>query len=296
MSVQLVVALLALASLNAASAPLCKELVKPLLLEDHTEIYGKWVYVMGSTDHSVFQKALGTLKSSWIDLSATSDQQVVTLRWGDRIDGKCVVGATNATISGTTSTVHIHLSEHKGQYLETCHDCLLWSDTSRNGDITGRYLLLFTRSGKMDATYLDTYKNQAECLNFPEKHHTYDGETELCPDDNEKMVDEDTMEEKPTTEEEKTIVEEATTEEKPTSEEEKTTEKNPTTEEEKTTEKNPTTEEEKTTEKNPTTEEEKTTEKNLTTEEEKTTEKNPTTEEEKTTEKNATTEEEKTMD
>ncbi|XP_042187410.1 uncharacterized protein LOC121847934 isoform X2 [Oncorhynchus tshawytscha] len=150
-------------------------------------------------------------------------------------DGKCVVGATNATISGTTSTVHIHLSEHKGQYLETCPDCLLWSDTSRNGDITGRYLLLFTRSGKMDPTYLDTYKNQAECLNFPETHHTYDGETELCPDDNqkEKVVDEDTMEEKPTTEEEKT------TEKNPTTEEEKTTEKNLTTEEEKTTEKNP---------------------------------------------------------
>ncbi|XP_042187409.1 uncharacterized protein LOC121847934 isoform X1 [Oncorhynchus tshawytscha] len=235
MSVQLVVSLLALASLNAASTPLCKELVKPLVLEDHTEIYGKWVYVMGSADHSVFQKALGTLKSSWIDLSATSDHQVVTLRWGDRIDGKCVVGATNATISGTTSTVHIHLSEHKGQYLETCPDCLLWSDTSRNGDITGRYLLLFTRSGKMDPTYLDTYKNQAECLNFPETHHTYDGETELCPDDNqkEKVVDEDTMEEKPTTEEEKT------TEKNPTTEEEKTTEKNLTTEEEKTTEKNP---------------------------------------------------------
>ncbi|XP_020344379.1 uncharacterized protein LOC109895131 [Oncorhynchus kisutch] len=124
--------------------------------------------------------------------------------------------------------LHIHLSEHKGQYLETCPDCLLWSDTSRNGDITGRYLLLFTRSGKMYPTYLDTYKNQAECLNFPETHHTYDGETELCPDDNqkEKVVDEDTMEEKPTTEEEKTMVEEATMEEKLTTEEEKTTEKN----------------------------------------------------------------------
>ncbi|XP_070992434.1 saxitoxin and tetrodotoxin-binding protein 2-like [Oncorhynchus clarkii lewisi] len=254
MSVQLVVSLLALASLNAASAPLCKELVKPLVLEDHTEIYGKWVYVMGSADHSVFQKALGTLKSSWIELSATSDHQVVTLRWGDRIDGKCLVGATNATISGTTSTVHIHLSEHKGKYLETCPDCLLWSDTSRNGDITGRYLLLFTRSGKMDPTYPDTYKNQAECLNFPETHHTYDGKTELFPDDNqkEKVVDEDTMEEKQTTEEEKTMVGEATMEEKLTTEEEKTMEKNPTTEEEKTTEKN------LTTGKNPTTEEEKT--------------------------------------
>lgn len=43
MAVQLVVALLALASMSAASAPDCKELVKPLVLEDHTEV---------SCDHS----------------------------------------------------------------------------------------------------------------------------------------------------------------------------------------------------------------------------------------------------
>ncbi|KAL0979271.1 hypothetical protein UPYG_G00183050 [Umbra pygmaea] len=224
MVVQLVLALLALATLSASIAPDCKELIKPLVLEDHTEIYGKWIYVMGTADHLFFQNALRTLQSSWIDLLATSDHKVVTLRWGDRIDGKCVVGSTIATINGTTSTVQLHLSEHKGQYLETCPDCLLWSDTTRNGDITGRYLLLFTRTGQMDPTYLDTYRKQAECLNFPDTHHTYDGESELCPDENKKLLKAETMKVQ-TTEKEKTTEKKTDEETTEDTNEEKTTDK-----------------------------------------------------------------------
>lgn len=47
------------------------------------QIFGKWVYVMGAGDPKLYHKALESLKSSWIDLSPTSDSQIVTLRWGD---------------------------------------------------------------------------------------------------------------------------------------------------------------------------------------------------------------------
>lgn len=39
-----------------------------------------------------------------------------------------------------------NLSEHKGHILQTCSDCLLWTDTFRNGDVTGRYILQFSKS------------------------------------------------------------------------------------------------------------------------------------------------------
>lgn len=115
MALPAVVFLLALTSLSAASAPDCKDLVKPFIPEDpklvssvlfipkmvdfilkminkHTQItgiffyvkvFGKWVYVMGAGDPKPYHKALESLRSSWIDLSPTSDSQVVTLRWGD---------------------------------------------------------------------------------------------------------------------------------------------------------------------------------------------------------------------
>ncbi|KAJ8005735.1 hypothetical protein DPEC_G00120990 [Dallia pectoralis] len=85
MAVHLGFALLALVSMSVAFAPDCKDLIKPLVLEDHSEIHGKWIYVMGSADHLFFQNALKTLQSSWIDLSPKSGQKTATLRWGDRM-------------------------------------------------------------------------------------------------------------------------------------------------------------------------------------------------------------------
>ncbi len=128
MALPVAVFLLALASLSAATAPDCKDLVKPFMPEDpklvscaydpfsvlfipmqldfilkehiinkyityfnvvtliltfYVKVFGKWVYVMGAGDPKPYHKALESLKSSWIDLSPTSDSQIVTLHWGD---------------------------------------------------------------------------------------------------------------------------------------------------------------------------------------------------------------------
>lgn len=47
------------------------------------QMFGKWVYVMGSADPMPYRKALDDIKSSWIELSPTQDSQLVALRWGD---------------------------------------------------------------------------------------------------------------------------------------------------------------------------------------------------------------------
>ncbi|XP_067087120.1 uncharacterized protein [Osmerus mordax] len=180
MAVQQVVSLLALASISAASSPNCEALVKPFLPDDLTPVYGKWLMVLGAADPKPYHEALGSVRNSWMELSATSESQVVTYRWGDRQFGKCHFASTNATISSGATTFTKNLAVHKGQILETCPDCLLWSDNFRNRDYTGRFLLLFTRTGKLDPDYVETFKQQAVCLNFPEPH-TYDGETGFGP-------------------------------------------------------------------------------------------------------------------
>lgn len=185
MTLPAVVFLLALTSLAAASAPDCKDLVKPFMPEDPKQVFGKWVYAMGAGDPKQYHMALESLKSSWIDLSGTSDSQTVTLRWGDYCFDRCISGEVNATVSGLATTFRKNLSEHKGHILQTCSDCLLWTDTFRNGDVTGRYILQFTRTGKIDPKNVEIFKKQVGCLNFPGNFHSYDGETELCPDDKE---------------------------------------------------------------------------------------------------------------
>lgn len=177
--------LLALTSLSAASAPDCKELVKPFMPEDPNQVFGKWIYVMGAGDPKQYHSALESLKSSWIDLSPTSSDQIVTLRWGDYCFNRCISGEANATISGIATTFRKNLSDHKGHILQTCPDCLLWTDTFRNGGVTGRYILQFTRTGKVAPKDVEIFKKQVGCLNFPEDYHSYDSTTELCPDNKE---------------------------------------------------------------------------------------------------------------
>ncbi|XP_042343401.1 uncharacterized protein LOC121943877 [Plectropomus leopardus] len=187
MAAQLVVALLALTSLGAASELDCKELVKPLVLDSHSPIYGKWVLHVAVWDEPGLKKDLETVNSSWVELSASSDSGVMTIYWADRLgEDKCLQGVANATISGMTSHTTFIIngvtSYHDGKYYETCADCLLSEDTTvlSDGKSKGRYLFLFTRTGTLEPSELETYKKQAECLKFVPEY--YFGGTDLCPD------------------------------------------------------------------------------------------------------------------
>uniref|UniRef100_G3P723 Apolipoprotein M n=1 Tax=Gasterosteus aculeatus aculeatus TaxID=481459 RepID=G3P723_GASAC len=180
-------ALLALTSLGAASELDCKELVKPLVLDSHSPIYGKWVLHVGSWDKPGLKSDLVTVNGSWVDLSPSSDSGVISIYWSDRLNGnRCLQGLANATITGMTShttfNINGHTSYHDGKYYETCADCLLSEDTTLlpDGKSKGRYLYLFTRTGTLEPSELETFKKQAECLNFLPEYHF--GGTELCPD------------------------------------------------------------------------------------------------------------------
>ncbi|XP_024908838.1 uncharacterized protein LOC103398126 isoform X2 [Cynoglossus semilaevis] len=146
----LVLLFLALISLSAASESAeCKELVKPLVLDSHSPIYGKWVLHIGTWDNVGLKNDLVSVNGSWVELSASSDSGVITIYWADRLNEKCLQGTANATITGMTShfTMNIngHTSYHDGKYYETCADCLLSEDTTLlpDGKSKGRYFFLF---------------------------------------------------------------------------------------------------------------------------------------------------------
>ncbi|XP_061906894.1 uncharacterized protein LOC133652307 [Entelurus aequoreus] len=189
MSAQLVVVLLALTSLCAAASPEhdCKDLVKPLLLDNHSPIFGKWVLHVGSWDTPGLKNDLVVVNTSWIELSASSRSDIISLYWGDRLnEGRCLQGSADVTVTGMTSNatynINNHTSYHEGKYYETCAECLLSEDTTLlpDGKSLGRYLFLFTRTGKLGPSELETFKKQADCLNFPDEYYFMG--TNLCPD------------------------------------------------------------------------------------------------------------------
>lgn len=188
MSVPFCLALLALFSLTAASDPGCEELLKPL--EDRNKVSGKWIFHAGTSDNEKLLEELRTINSSWIELSPIPDSDDMTLRWGDKMDGKCHTGGVNTTFSENSTIVTFHFNssdhEHVGKYLVSCPDCILWTDTSvtvgKAGSREGRNLYLFTKSGKLDDSDLEVFKKQAACLNFPSEFHFGDNK-DLCPDE-----------------------------------------------------------------------------------------------------------------
>jgi len=173
----------------------CKDLLKPLVIDSQSPIYGKWVWSAGAWNKPGLKNAVSTVKSSWVELSPTADQGVITIRWADRLkqedkEDLCLPGGSDMSVSGssyqTTLNIMGQTSTHEGRYYETCADCLLNEDTTLlpNGEIKERYLLLFTRTGQLDAAELEKFKKQAECLKmYPEYHIT--GTGDLCPDERE---------------------------------------------------------------------------------------------------------------
>ncbi|XP_056143832.1 uncharacterized protein LOC130119354 [Lampris incognitus] len=190
MAVHLIFGLLALSCLGAASEPDCKELLKPLVLDDRSPLYGKWIFYAGTSDVEDFLKFLKTIKTSWIDIAPIADSGNITLRWGDRINENCVLGCINSTYADNSSEVsfkfNFYTSWHDGKYIETCPDCILWADSAEistsEGTKQGRNLFLYTRTGNLDDSQLEVFKKQAACLNFPQVFH-FGGNKDLCPDE-----------------------------------------------------------------------------------------------------------------
>ncbi|KAI4819975.1 hypothetical protein KUCAC02_027975 [Chaenocephalus aceratus] len=189
MSVQFCLALLALSSLTAASDPVCEDLLKPL--EDRSRVAGKWIFHAGVSDTEDLMSVLKTLNSSWIKLTPIPGSEVVmTLRWGDKINGKCLYGSVNYTFSvnDTQGTFNFNGTDHGHirTQLQSCTDCILWSDTTiRPGKeevIAGRSLYIFTKTGKLDDLDLEVVKQHAACLKFPPEFFFGDI-TDLCPEE-----------------------------------------------------------------------------------------------------------------
>ncbi|KAM9392069.1 uncharacterized protein KZ484_003588 [Pholidichthys leucotaenia] len=182
--------LLALSTLSAASEPSCEELIKPL--KDQSKAHGKWIYYVGASDNEEQLKELKTIHSCWLEISPIPDSDALCLHYADKLNGTCIYGTINATFSGD----HIHATFHfnnatmesVGKHLETCPDCLLWSDdhvTTDSGKTRkSKNLYLFTKSGALDASQLEIFKKQAECLNLLSDFH-FTNTADLCPKEKE---------------------------------------------------------------------------------------------------------------
>nr|XP_033480783.1 uncharacterized protein LOC117255739 [Epinephelus lanceolatus] len=176
------VVLLGLLSLGQ-SAPLssCDSLVKPITVS-HDDMLGKWVYIGGSSDLPG-SRSLGRLLSSvWLNITATTQNNILNIIQAQRTYGKCSSLTYNVTFENSTIIIEqpFYLKE---VYLKTdCSDCLVVYEEIISGKETFTTLLLFSRRQSVSPADVEMFKKQAECLQMPSPIMT-DTNSELCPED-----------------------------------------------------------------------------------------------------------------
>ncbi|XP_059197243.1 uncharacterized protein LOC131977794 isoform X4 [Centropristis striata] len=175
------VVLMSLLSLGL-SAPLsgCDSLVKPITVSSE-DMLGKWLYIGGSSDLPG-SRSLGHLMTSvWLDITATSQSNILNIIQTQRIFSKCSSLIYNVTFENSTMLIEqpFYLKE---VYLTTdCSDCLVAHEKIVSGKDTFTSLLLFSRRQSVSSAAVETLKKQAECLQMPSPI-MINTDYEICPD------------------------------------------------------------------------------------------------------------------
>ncbi|XP_040891419.1 uncharacterized protein LOC121180252 isoform X1 [Toxotes jaculatrix] len=176
-----VVVLLSLLSLgHSAPVSSCDSLVKPITISNE-EMLGRWLYIGGSSDLPGSRSLGHLLTSAWLDITATTQSNILNLIQTQRIYGECSSLAYNVTFENSTMLIEqpFYLKE---EYLTTdCSDCLVVYEKVTSGKDTFTSLLLFSRRKSVSPDVLEVLKKQAECLHMPSPI-MIDPNYEICPD------------------------------------------------------------------------------------------------------------------
>ncbi|XP_037328710.2 uncharacterized protein LOC119218405 [Pungitius pungitius] len=164
------------------SAPLssCDSLLKPISVSNE-DISGRWLYIGGSSDLPGSRSMSRLMTSAWLDVTATTQDNVLHLLQTQRIVGKCFSIHYNVNFENSTLFIEepFYLKE---VYLQTgCSDCLLAYEQVVSGNDTFTSLLLFSRRKSVSPAVLEMLKRQAECLQMSSPI-MMDPDYEICPD------------------------------------------------------------------------------------------------------------------
>ncbi|XP_062379987.1 saxitoxin and tetrodotoxin-binding protein 1-like isoform X2 [Sardina pilchardus] len=170
---------------EAKHTRMCEPLVKHQEIKDTTQLMGRWVLLIGFTDHKMFQDLLEITSSGWMDWTLSPNTDTITVIQGSRLSGQCMISSSNATIPDSVfrgSAMYAgHMVTVEGWFLFSGKDILVIYSHSQSGDQMIQALYMYGRSSKASATDIGTFQKQAECLGwYRPAQYTYDGVTELC--------------------------------------------------------------------------------------------------------------------
>ncbi|XP_061088561.1 uncharacterized protein LOC133122550 [Conger conger] len=178
MHVLYIAAVLSLLSLSAAVPVPCEEKIRPLLLQDFSQISGKWIVieVAANQEYNGIHKAA---KSSWIEILPIN-KDIAIFNTANMINGECAYFTMNMTISDNNIRFII-THNNTVTLLPTCAGCLVMNGiTYLEGPIIKTMHILGRPGKKLNDSELETFRNQLECVGLPPPIFHHDEQQELC--------------------------------------------------------------------------------------------------------------------
>ncbi|XP_033894360.2 uncharacterized protein LOC117423066 [Acipenser ruthenus] len=171
-----------------SSAPLeCSDTVKPIAIWNPNEVYGKWFIIAASNDYKPYIDMFKTFRNSWMDLQPVSDSNF-TIKQGMLFE-KCIWTTEYFTMTNHSGLLTYTMRNNtSGTFMATCPNCLLMSFTSLDGSNVAKSFYIFARSRKFEASDLEKFKQQVECLGLPPPVFIDNQETELCPEEGTSVI------------------------------------------------------------------------------------------------------------
>ncbi|XP_042362154.1 uncharacterized protein LOC121957581 [Plectropomus leopardus] len=177
----------------------CQSVLTPLSLDDRSTMYGRWNFIVGYTDHDVFNSILKITESSWMNISTSSSPNEDVVTQEEKMNGTCVATSVTVAVDGKAASTTFANLTSEFHVLPSCDGCLVMSincttknldkflqalkiDSNPTGDeISVRALYLWSRESTLKDSDLEHFKQQASCLGFSrDPDFLYDTKNDFC--------------------------------------------------------------------------------------------------------------------
>ncbi|CAJ1084232.1 uncharacterized protein LOC110002072 [Xyrichtys novacula] len=187
-------------SSSAMSPEECQPLVTPLSLADPSPMFGKMHFLMGFVENEVFNAILKVTDSSWVNISQSSaSPNELLMTEGNKLNGTCISSKFTMTLEEDMAKIKTANLSCTFYSLPSCEGCLalnmnssvvglkdlldmmkIESPTEADEVHTHAFYLL-ARNTTVDASDLEHFKKQAECLGFKgEPNYQFDPKNDFC--------------------------------------------------------------------------------------------------------------------
>ncbi|XP_033830848.2 uncharacterized protein LOC117378370 [Periophthalmus magnuspinnatus] len=177
----------------------CRRLNTRMSLEDKSPVLGRFHFLLGFANHSLYRTILNMTSSVWVNVTET--QTGIALNQFNKMNGTCVRSAANATINGDMVKVVMYNITSEFQFLTLSETSMVLDIKAFSPDVRDfaqklhidhthfgpelrvRSFYLMSRRPDVSDKDLQLFRVHAYCEGFKEEPHYSHNKHEYCSEE-----------------------------------------------------------------------------------------------------------------